>query len=182
MKIKHKFCCLLSIGIICSCASFKTTQLREDQIELTTNNLELLNGTYYLNPSNEVKTGDLFWLYSTNIFKKDHFGEKNFYYVNLQKIDKHQLKVTFLNSNYMVLKSRTLSGRIKNGFFITSGKVIFIPFILVNAIGTAKIRIGLLKNSNLMLDHRNTAFGNFLIYPIGGTTYKWNIEYIKWEY
>jgi hypothetical protein len=33
MKIKYKFLCLFFTGILCSCASFKTTQLREGQIE-----------------------------------------------------------------------------------------------------------------------------------------------------
>jgi len=155
---------LLLISILTSCATLKPDKYVDGQIELTKENLNLLNGKYSRNPVNQSEKwkGDLFWNFYTRGY---NVGADSLCAIKLKVIDEKHLDVTIMK-NDSIIKSKVLKGKIKNGYFEMKRRVFFIPTIYLNVFRTTKFRIGLLENENLTTDYKQIAWGTgFVIIP-----------------
>ena len=155
---------LLLITILTSCATLKSDKYVDGQIELTKENLNLLNGKYSRNPVNQSEKwkGDLFWNFYTRGY---NVGADSLCAIKLKVIDEKHLDVTIMK-NDSIIKSKVLKGKIKNGYFEMKRRVFFIPTIYLNVFRTTKFRIGLLENENLTTDYKQIAWGTgFVIIP-----------------
>ena len=169
---------LLLISIFTSCASLKSDKFVDGQIELTKQNLTLINGKYTRNPVNQSENwkGDLFWNFYTRGY---NVGADSLCAVELKVIDERHLNVTIMK-NDSIIKSKVLKGKIKNGYFEMKRRVFFIPTIYLNVFRTTKFRIGLLENDNLTTDYKQLAWGTgFVVIPFIDNEKEPDFEYKK---
>ena len=111
-----------------SCASLKSDKFVDGQIELTKQNLNLINGIYTRNPINQSEKwkGDLFWNFYTRGY---NVGADSLCAVELKVVDERRLNVTIMK-NDSIIKSKVLKGKIKNGYFEMKRRVfLFQQFI-----------------------------------------------------
>lgn len=169
---------LLIISILTSCATLKSDKYVDGQIELTNQNLNLINGKYTRNPVNQSEKwkGDLFWNFYTRGY---NVGADSLCAVELKIIDERRLNVTIMK-NDSIIKSKILKGKIKNGYFEMKRRVFFIPTIYLNVFRTTKFRIGILENDNLTTDYNQIAWGTgFVIIPFFDKEKEPDFEYKK---
>ena len=168
---------ILLISVLASCASLKSDKNVNGQINLTKENLTLLNGNYSRKPLNQSENwkGDLFWSFYT----KGISGVDSLCVAKITVIDEKNLKVTLIE-NDKVLKSKILKGKLKNGYFEMNRRVFFIPAVFLNVFRTTKFRIGILDNKNLTTDFKEIAFGTgFFIIPFFNKDKEFDFEYKK---
>ena len=177
-KIVKSLYFLLIISIFTSCASLKSDKFVDGQIELTKQNLNLINGIYTRNPINQSEKwkGDLFWNFYTRGY---NVGADSLCAVELKVVDERRLNVTIMK-NDSIIKSKVLKGKIKNGYFEMKRRVFFVPTIYLNVFRTTKFRIGLLENDNLTTDYKQLAWGTrFVIIPFVDNEKEPDFEYKK---
>lgn len=169
---------LLIISVLTSCATLKLDKLVGGQIELTKENLILLNGKYNRISTRETEseTGDLFW----NLFTKGYnIGDKKLCNIELKVIDEKNIEVTLMKNDSLI-KSKVLKGKIKNGYFEFKKRVFILPTIFLNTFRTTKFRVGILENYNLTTDYNQISFGTgFVIIPFYEKENEKNFEYDK---
>jgi hypothetical protein len=171
---------LLIISVLTSCATLKSDKLVDKQIELTKENLILLNGRYSRKPVNQSEKwkGDLFFNFYTRGY---NVGADSLCAVKLKVIDEKHLSVTIMK-NDSIIKSRVLKGKIKNGYFEMNRRVFFIPALYLNVFRTTKFRIGFLDNNNLTTDFKEISWGTgFFIIPFYTKETEQNYEFLKTE-
>ncbi len=169
---------MLLISIFTSCASLKSDKFVDGQIELTKQNLTLINGKYARNPVNQSENwkGDLFWNFYTRGY---NVGADSLCAVELKVIDEKHLDVTLMK-NDSIIKSKVLKGKIKNGYFEMKRRVFFVPALYLNVFRTTKFRIGLLENENLTTDYKQVAFGTgFFVIPFFNKEKEFDFEFGK---
>ena len=180
-KLLPYLCLLL---LISSCATFKSNEVLKNKIELTKENLHLVNGTYENNESEGAGYLDYFW---GSFFKNKEskfiyhmeLEENPCYYITLKVIDKKKIYAT-LYVNETLIKSYIIEGRIKNGYFEQNRKVYIIPAILLNQYHSSKFRIGLLKNNNVITDSKKIEFSNYYFFGFTDDNYSYyNLEHEK---
>lgn len=165
------------ISVLTSCANLKSDKFVDGQIELTKENLNLLNGKYSRKPLNQSEEwkGDLFW----NFYTKGISGVDSLCVTKITVIDEKHLNVTLIK-NDSVLRSKVFNGKIKNGYFELNSRVFFIPTLYLNVYRTTKFRIGILENKNLTTDFKSIAFGTgFFIIPFFNKDKEFDFEYKK---
>lgn len=168
---------LLLISILTSCATLKSDEYVAGQIEITKENLTLLNGIYSREPINQSEKwkGDLFW----NFYTRGIQGIDSLCAVKLKVVNEKKLAVTLLR-NDTIVKSKVMRGKIKNGYFEMNRRVFFVPTIFLNVFRTSKFRIGVLENKNLTTDQKEIAFGTgFVIIPFFDNEKEMDFEYEK---
>jgi len=178
IKIVKSLYFLLLISIFTSCATLKSDKYVNGQIELTKENLNLLNGKYTRNPINQSEKwkGDLFWNFYTRGY---NVGADSICAVELKIVDEKHLNVTLLK-NDSIVKSKTLKGKIKDGYFEMRQRKFIVPAVFLNIFRTTKFRIGLLENKNLTTDYKQIAWGTgFVIIPFFDKEREPDFEYKK---
>lgn len=169
---------LLTIFTLTSCATLKSDKYVDGQVELTKENLNLLNGKYsrqHLNPL-EKRKGDLFWNFYTRGY---NVGADSLCSVSIKVVDERSLYVTLLK-NDSIIKSKVIKGKLKNGYFEMKRRVFFVPTIFLNIFRTTKFRLGLLENQNLTTDYNQIAWGTgFVIIPFIEKEKEPDFEYRK---
>jgi hypothetical protein len=168
----------LFVSVLSSCAILKSDKFIDGQIELSEKNIDLLNGEYMrasINPTEKPK-GDLFWNFYTTGYS---LRADSLYSVTLKVIDGNHLNVTLLKSD-SVIKSKTLKGKLKNGYFEMKRRKFIVPAIFLNIFRTTKFRIGLLENNNLTTDYKQISWGTvFVVIPFHDKETEPNFEYQK---
>lgn len=166
--------------LISSCATLKSDQKVERKIELKTDNLHLINGTYQNNESNVAYSLDYFWgsYYKTKEFRSVYKLESEntpYYIITLKVLNKNKVNAT-IKVNDTILKSYVIKGRIKNGYFEQNRKWYVIPALLFNEFHSSKFRIGLLEDSNLITDSRKIEFGTVYFFsPFDNSESHYNV-------
>jgi len=175
------FTCLINT----SCASFRENSANKNLIELSTENISLINGVYLNNTDKKVLPSDYFW--GANYKMKEYESvyklvyEKNYpYYIKLKALNDRQIEITIIVDD-KILKSYTINGKLKNGYFEQNRKMYIIPALIINVYHSSKFRIGLLNNGNLVTDYRKIEFGIVLTPPFyfNNTENSQNIEHKK---
>ncbi|WP_234418270.1 hypothetical protein [Aquimarina aquimarini] len=158
------------IGIISlsSCASFKKSELAENQIYLTNENLNLINGTYKNNESKGSFPLEYFWgsFYKMKEYKSVYelvHKKKVPYFITLKVLNENNLKVE-IKVEDIILKSYVIKGKVKNGYFEQNRKMYIIPAIMLNSYHSSKFRIGYLKDNNIITDFKKIEFGTVYIF------------------
>ncbi len=151
-----------------SCATLKQTEVIENKIELTKENLHLLDGTYENNEAESAGYLDYFWgsyfkSKESRIIYDMKLEEKPCYYITLKVINKKRISAT-LHVNETYIKSYLIKGKIKKGYFEQNRKGYFLPAILLNQYHSSKFRIGLLNNNNVITDSRKIEFTNYYFF------------------
>ncbi len=175
--MKHLYF-FLAIFTLTSCATLKSDKLVDGQVELTKENLNLLNGKYSRNPVNQSEKwkGDLFWNFFTRGY---NVGADSLCSVKIRVVDERNLDVTLLK-NDSIIKSKVIKGKLKNGYFEMKRRIFFIPAIYLNIFRTTKFRIGLLENQSLTTDYIQIALGTgFVIIPFFEKEEEPDFEYKK---
>ena len=175
--MKHLYF-FLTICALTSCATLKSDKLVDGQIELTKENLNLLNGKYSRNPVNQPEKwkGDLFWNFFTRGY---NVGADSLCSVSIRVVDERNLDVTLMK-NDSIIKSKVVKGKLKDGYFEMNRRVFFIPTIYLNVFRTTKFRLGLLENQSLTTDYKQIAWGTgFVIIPFFDKDEEADFEYRK---
>lgn len=101
--------------MLTSCATLKSDKFVDGQIELTKENLNLLNGNYSRIPVNqsEKREGDLFWNFTNRGY---NVGADSLCSVKIRVVNENRLDITLLK-NDSIIKSKVVKGKLKNGYF-----------------------------------------------------------------
>ena len=169
---------LILICFLTSCATLKPDKFVDGQIEMTKENLSLLNGKYSREPMYQTEKwkGGLFWNFYTRGY---NVGAHSLCAVDLKVIDEKRLHVTLMK-NDSIIRAKVLKGKVKNGYFEMNRRILFIPAIFINVFRTTKFRIGLLENNNLTTDYKQIAWGTGLvIIPFFNKEKEFDFEYEK---
>jgi len=148
---------LISAIFISSCACLKKNVDTSNSIILTEKNLTLLDGKYERFSKQQDKNkndGDLYW----NFFDRGQNRNDSIEFFELKVIDKNRILVLYIDGNDTI-KSKTMKGKIKSGYFEFKRKYLFIPGIYVNLYRDSKFRIRLSNDNNLIADYKQIAFG-----------------------
>ncbi|ADV48738.1 hypothetical protein Celal_1425 [Cellulophaga algicola DSM 14237] len=165
--------------LISSCATLKKNEMAEHQIELTNENLHLINGTYENNEHMRPPYLDYFWgsylkAKEFKILSKEVTEEKNPYLITLKVVNKKKINAT-VKIKDRILKTYTIRGRIKNGYFEQNRKMYILPALLINEYHSSKFRIGLLENDKVITDYRKIEFGTvYFFQPYTNTASDYN--------
>jgi hypothetical protein len=170
---------LLILSFLSSCPAFDKSN-GINKIEIQKENLKNIEGFY----SNIPIKDNRFVLnqnYSSlwkkfKYYKKDTISNCEICKVELKVIDKQKIIVRIW-SDTTLLKTKTISGRNKNGYFYTKRSVlpIGIPFV-VFFWKNSQSRISLDVNKNLIIDRTYNEFGNILIF-FAGNSYEYTERY-----
>ncbi|WP_158974962.1 hypothetical protein [Cellulophaga sp. L1A9] len=156
--------------------------MAEHQIKLTNENLHLINGTYENNERMSPPYLDYFWgSYLKNkefkVVSKKVFQEKNPYVVTLKVVNKKKVNAT-VKIKGSILKTYTIRGRVKNGYFEQNRKMYILPALLINEYHSSKFRIGLLEDHKLITDFRKIEFGTVYFFkPYENSTSYYNLPH-----
>ncbi|MCL5244292.1 hypothetical protein M4I21_00620 [Cellulophaga sp. 20_2_10] len=169
---------------MCSCATLKKAPEVKNRIELTENNLHLINGTYQNNNKNPANASEFFWgsffrrKESDAIYHKDSKDDPIFL-ITLEAVHKKRINAT-VTVNDSVLKTIKIRGRIKNGYFEQNRKMYVIPMAVLNVAYTSKFRIGLQSNNNVITDFRKVEAGTvYFFHPFNNSGNLYNLEHKK---
>ncbi|MEP0211596.1 MAG: hypothetical protein ABJD66_00155 [Cellulophaga sp.] len=175
------FCFFL---VMCSCATLKNTPTAANRVELTADNLHLINSTYQNNIKNTTYASEFFW--GSFFSKKESdavFGneskEKPPFFITLKAVNKKRINAT-VTVNDSVLKTIKIRGRIKNGYFEQNRKMYIIPIAIINVAYSSKFRIGLMSNSNVTTDFQKIETGTvYFFHPFNNNIASYNLEHKK---
>ncbi|MBC8753457.1 hypothetical protein H2O64_02160 [Kordia sp. YSTF-M3] len=189
MKKLHQLILGVLIISLSSCASFSNKISKKESVRLTKKNIQDIEGTYEFQPfksfgargnrvydvSNDIKNIDQYL-----VGEAIAFGSKTDYTVDLKVVSQHEISFSFKNKNTLVYET-TLKMKLKsNGLIHLDNKYVKatgIPF-LFGGITSKKMRIGLSKEGNLLLNYAYDSFGSILIFS-AGTSYNHSHHYKK---
>ncbi|MFI8605196.1 hypothetical protein ACIGCP_12080 [Cellulophaga baltica] len=181
--LKHVACwCMLLF--ICSCATLKKTALAPNQIELTAENLYLINGTYENNTSEGPPYLDYFWgsylrAKEFKIVSKQVNKENKPYLVTLKVLTRKKIRAS-VTINDSLLKTYTIRGKIKNGYFEQHRKMYILPALLINEYHSSKFRIGLLKDHKVLTDFKKIEFGTVYFFsPFNNSAAYYSLPHLR---
>lgn len=167
-----------------SCATLKNAPAAANRVELTADNLHLINGTYQNNTTNTAYASEFFWgsffrkKESDATYSKDS-KEKLPFFITLKAINKKRINAT-VTVNDSVLKTIKIRGRIRNGYFEQNRKMHVIPTAILNVVYSSKFRIGLLSNSNITTDFKKVEVGTvYFFQPFNNNITSYNLEHKK---
>ena len=166
-----------------SCSSFRKIENNNDRIELTKENINLLDGIYLNNSEVAVLPLDYFWgkIYKTKEYSSVYdlvYERKIPYHVKIETMNEKQIQVTIIVNN-KVVKSHLINGKITNGYFEQRRKIHLIPLIIFNNYHNSKFRIGKLKNDNLITDYIQKDYAHYVLGFKNNTKNSLNIEHYK---
>lgn len=178
--------CVLSLS---SCVSFSNKVSKKESTKLTKKNIHAIEGTYEFQPYKSFGiNGKHVYNLSNNIKNIDQyilgreiaFGSKSDYTVEIKVVSQHEVSFSFKNKNTLVYET-TMKMKLKsNGFIHLKNKRVIVkgvPFIF-GGITSSKMRIGLSKEGNLLLNYAHDSFASILI-MVGGHSYNHSHHYKK---
>ena len=166
---------LLIILIISSCSTLKHSDLVDNQVALTNNNLDLLNGCYNRFPNDSLH-GDARDLFGMLSLKNHDFKYKG-KYVKLTVIDEKHIKFDLVN-NDSITYTKTLKGKLKNNEFVFNRQMKIIPVIVATIYMDSKVRIGILDTGDLIVDAKHLEYGlTYFVLPLGGGDKKYDQKF-----
>ena len=148
---------LISIIFLSSCACLKKNVDINNGIILTEANLLLLDGKYKRFSKQQDKNnnnGDLYW----NFFDRGQNLSESRDFFEIKVIDKKNISISYIDG-CETIKSKTMKGKIKNGYFEFQRKYLFIPAIYVNVYRDSKFRIRLSNEKDLLTDYKQITIG-----------------------
>jgi len=164
MNMRNLTYSVIFICFLSSCATLKSDQFVDNQIKLTKDNIELLNGKYSRESITILnkQSGDLFWNFYTRGY---NVGADSLCFVDIKVVDEKHLIVTLLK-NDSIVKSKTLKGKIEDGYFEMRQRKFIVPAVFFNIFRTTKFRVGLLESKNLTTDYKQISWGTgYIIFP-----------------
>jgi len=169
--MKATWLLIVATLLLASCTTFKDSS-STDRLYLEKQNLHALEGVYAsteLTPptySDGTPKGILFSgdflnkLYSYNTVKAVSNAPSN-YSFRVAVVDENKLAVSLLKDS-IVVKSKTIRGKLKNGYFYRRKALLVMPFVGVLYGYTAhRQRIGI-ENETLIVDLRDNVYMGFL--------------------
>lgn len=169
----YGICILFTVS---ACATLKTSPISEHRIKLSEDSLALLNGTYSRTSLTKFNTatGDLFW----NFYTRGYAIESDsLYAVTIEVLDATHINVSLFENDRM-LRSKTLRGKLKNGYFEMRLRKFILPAVYLNCCRSTKFRIGLQENMHLITDYEQISWGTgFVLIPFYNKETAFNIEY-----
>ncbi len=183
----HKIILYLCIILLnYSCATLKGSEIVNNKVELTKENLNLINGNYKINEKEYPSYLNYFLgSFFTNkesilVYKiKKKTDVKPLFFMTLSVLNKNKIKAE-LKINDSILKTYTIKGKIKNGYFEQNRKGYILPALLFNEYHSYKFRIGLLNNGNIMTDSKKVNFGTVYFFsPFNDSGSNYNVKHIK---
>ncbi len=176
MRFKYNSWLLFLLIIVSSCSTLKIPIKVEHQIDLTLNNLTLLNGVYNRLSTDNLGSNvrDLFW----DFFLRGYPDDKQDF-IRLAFQDERHVKISLIKKD-SVITTKSLKGRIRNNTFEFNRRVKIIPLIVSNVYKDSKIRIAILQNGNLNVDAKTMTYGIiYFIIPAGGAEKRYNMQFEK---
>lgn len=180
---------IISIVSLASCASFNNKISKKESIKLTKETIHNINGTYEFQPfksfgASGKRVYDIdtdtesidFYILGTRLT----FGPKSSYTVDVRVISKNEISFTFKNKDTLVFETTIKMKLRSNGLVYLKNKhvkVKGIPFVF-GGITSNKMRIGLSKEGNLLLNYAYDSFASILIMA-GGNSYNRSHHYKK---
>jgi len=95
-------------------------------------------------------------------------------------LNKNKIKAE-LKVNNNILKTYTIKGKIKNGYFEQNRKGYILPALLMNEFHSYKFRIGLLNTTTIIItDFKKVNFGTVYFFsPFNDSESKYNLKHIR---
>jgi hypothetical protein len=152
--------CFTLSCLFTACATLPKAHLSTDEVELTKDNINALNGTYYRASEDTTWSASVRNDLSRNFYLISRKGDR----LSLSVLNTSRIRVTLLNQADTV-KSRVFRGKIEQGHFKFRRSVKVVPIILANHFWNGKTRIGLLSNGSLTVDSKRIFFGHVMIFP-----------------
>ncbi|PKV50432.1 hypothetical protein ATE84_2489 [Aquimarina sp. MAR_2010_214] len=167
-----------------SCATLKKNEIIENKVELTRENLNLIDGTYKIDENKYLSYSDYFLgSFCTNkesklVYKiRKKSGIEPLFFITLSVLNKNKIKAK-LKINNSVLKTYTIRGKIKNGYFEQNRKGYILPALLINEFQSYKFRIGLLNDGNIITDSKKVDFGTVYFFsPFNNSGSNYNLRH-----
>ena len=166
---------LISLLVLSSCATIKSTTKFNNQVELSSMNRYQIDGVYSVGsiPARDNSVQDLSWF----IFDRDAFKNDTIDRIAIASINEQQLLVAQYNDTNIV-RTQIMQGKFKEGYFHFKRKSAFIPALIVNVFRNRKCRIGLLENGNIIADYKQVSVGTiWFIIPAYETVKHHSIEF-----
>lgn len=167
---------LIFLLFLTSCASFKLKP-DDDLFPVTNKNLQALNATYSITPSDDyrpaLKYKELLWTQFT-FYKKDTLRDWSRYRIALYANSRKSIIVNLILDSQSIAK-KSIRGKIKEGYFFTRTRTRMygVPLIYFGY-GTVRLRIGLNNKNDLLIDRQRSSYGNIFFFSAGNTAYTSN--------
>jgi len=185
MKYFGKMILIPMFCFLISCSTLDYPVNNEARINLSSENLNEINGIYKRSSINDTIStkhycpNNLFHSFflrpGSHLFN-DNSGND---FAELEVIDNKRIRIT-LTENGNTVKSKILKGKIVENTFEFNRRSFIIPLVIMNFYEDRKTRISLLQNGNLSVETRTQAVGSFFIFPwSGGGYYADNLEFDK---
>lgn len=167
MKINSSIFLTLSLTstILLSCIPLKDHVVDKREVKLNRDNLSILEGEYKIWSVDGKAL--LPYLINDCSFNGNNWPD-SCDKVILTLLNKRKLKIRIIDSGTEV-KSKILKGKIKNGYFETSTTELDPFWMIIIGVHHNKIRLGYLKNENLLIDYSTTHLGLLLFMPFEGS-------------
>ena len=188
LPVKHCFQSMMTAFalLFSSCAFQKDINTNR----VTLNTLEGLNGKYSINALNEDSKVKKYWMYNNFLNELDrkllidtfHIDSNKTYKVKLEVLNKHELKIDYLENDKSI-RERILKIRLrKDGYLYLKNKnigFILVPY-LAGALDIKKTRLSTTVDGDLIFDVVNHRSGAFMIIAfLDGRTWKYRKIYPK---
>ncbi|MGB4769847.1 MAG: hypothetical protein WBP58_00200 [Chitinophagaceae bacterium] len=147
------------------CVSLKTAVAREERIQLTSNQLHLLNGEF------ELLSVDS----SYNMLDYCLLGKQKFDQINrpgatdrirIEVLPKDQLKVALLHGEE-VRKHKKIKGKLVDGYYVFKASQL-LPLIAINVYGHQEVRLGLNTAQSLTVQLAGSTVVFIVFVPVTG--------------
>jgi hypothetical protein len=175
--MKNITCTLVMLSILwgTGCVHIKNIQ-RETLEPLDETGTKTINGRYQNSiPDTAKKYRHSLWAELTGK-QKDKYAWIGSSTITLEAISSHQLKATLWNDSIAV-KSKTLKGKYSGGYFYVNRhfKFVPLPFIFFKK-DDHKIRVGKLKNGQLVMDVASSGF-LWILFFAGGYDDQFDLKF-----
>lgn len=159
---------------LCSCATYSKRIIKDDRVKLTKETVHKINGTYAYQPfKSYIGSGKDIQKVDTNreeldfyiVGTRETFRPKEAFTVDVKVISKNQVSFAFKSDNNLVFETTIKMKLRSNGLIHLKNKhvkVKGVPFIF-GGITSSKMRIGLSKEGNLILNYAHDSFASILI-------------------
>ncbi|WP_298512378.1 hypothetical protein [uncultured Kordia sp.] len=173
-KIQLILLLIISAFSFTSCASYSNKISKKERLKLTKNNIQKIEGVY------EYQAFRTFEANRKSMYDVDNDIENLDYYilgtrlslnpikhtVEVKIVSKDKISFTFKRNDVFV-SERTIKMKLRsNGFLHLKNKHVKVKGIplLVGGITSDKMRIGISKNDDLLLNYAHDSFGSFIFF------------------
>lgn len=177
--VKARFLIIIGLMLFTSCSTLRRAYENNEITDLTADNIEILNGKYLDEPffKSNPSHGDLHWY----LFDRGYNFKDSIKYIEFKSISPKRILVRSFDGETLV-KEKAFKGKIKDGYFVFNKRYLLIPALFMNVYRDRQIRIGKLKNKNLITDYNQVTFGTGLfVFPFFENRKEFNVEFGRLE-